>query len=324
MNILKNKRILITGGAGFVGSFVAEQLLDEDPKEIIIIDNLIRGSRENIKRVLESGKVTFLQGDIRDRALLNKASQGIDYCFHLAALRITHCATEPREALEVMYDGTFNVLETCAQQKIKKVIFASSASVYGEAESFPTKENHHPYNNFTLYGAAKMANELMLRSFQQMYALNYNSLRCFNIYGPRMDTYGKYTEVLIRWYRLIKEGKEPLIFGDGTQTMDFIYVEDVARANVLALKADIENEVFNIASGRETSLEELCLLLLEVMGSDLKPKKIALPQDRKKVEVQRRMADVSKARAQINFETQVDLREGLKKLVHWLDSLEKQ
>ena len=168
-----------------------------------------------------------------------------------------------------------------------------------------------------------MANELMLRSFQEMYGLRYNALRCFNIYGPRMDAYGKYTEVLVRWYRLIKEGKPPLIYGDGTQTMDFIYVEDVARANILALKSNIHNEVFNIASGRETSLEELCLLLLEAMGSELKPQKVALPQDRKKVEVQRRMADVSKAKTQINFETQVGLREGLKKLVQWLDSLEK-
>ncbi|MFH1360509.1 MAG: NAD-dependent epimerase/dehydratase family protein [Candidatus Omnitrophota bacterium] len=319
MNNLQNTKILITGGTGFVGSFITEQLLDEHPKEIVILDNLIRGSKKNIEPALSSGKVTFVEGDIRDRALLLRLLEGVDYCFHLAALRITHCAQEPREALEVMYDGTFNVLEASVARKIKKIIFASTASVYGQAELFPTTEKHHPYNNFTLYGAAKMANELMLRTFQQMYGLTYQALRYFNIYGPRMDIHGRYTEVLIRWYRLIKEGQAPLIYGDGTQTMDFIYVEDIARASLLALKADTINEVYNIASGQETSLLELCQSLLDVMSSTLKPKKVPLPEGRQKVEVQRRMADVGKAKEEIGFEAQVNLKEGLTRLVHWLD-----
>lgn len=324
MNDLKHSKILVTGGAGFVGSYILDQLLDKNVGEVIVIDNFIRGSKRNIEQALASKKIKLIEGDIRDRQLLDKYFQGIDYCFHLAALRITHCATEPREALEVMYDGTFNVLEACVKYKIKKLILASTASVYGQASIFPTTEEHHPYNNFTLYGAAKMANELMCRSFAHMYGLKYNALRYFNIYGPRMDTHGKYTEVFIRWYHLIKEGKEPLIFGDGKQTMEFIYIEDIARASILALETDVINEVFNVASGTETSLEELCCALLEVMKSNLKPKYVPLPDDRKKVEVMRRLADVSKAQKLIGFKAKTNLKQGLEKLVQWLDSLEKK
>jgi len=318
---LKDSKIVITGGAGFVGSYIIEQLLDEGVEEIAVLDNLFRGSKENIQASLDTGRVKLIEGDIRDRNAVNDVFANQDYCFHLAALRITHCAAEPREALEIMYDGTFNVLEACIEQKIKKLIFASSASVYGQAEEFPTKEIHHPYSNQTLYGAAKMANELMCRSFQHMHGLNWNALRYFNIYGPRMDTYGKYTEVLIRWYYLIKEGKQPLIFGEGNQTMDFIYIEEIARATLLALKSSTQNEVFNVATGTETSLKELCYLILEIMGSDLKPKFVPLPDERKSVEVMRRLADVSKASELISFESNVELKDGLKKLVHWLDSL---
>lgn len=320
---LKNSRILVTGGAGFVGSFVVEQLLKEGVEEVVVIDNFFRGSRENLQACLKDKRVAVVEGDIRDRALLETRLQGMDYCFHLAALRITHCATEPRQAMEIMYDGTFNVLEGCVKHKIKKVLFASSASIYGQADIFPTPESHHPYNNQTLYGAAKLANELMLRSFYHMYGLSYNAVRYFNVYGPRMDTFGKYTEVFIRWYHAIKEGKEPLIFGEGNQTMDFIYIEEVARASILALKADIGQEVFNIASGVETSLKELCQLLLKTMRSHLNPKHVPIPEDRKKVEVIRRLADVRKAREKIGFESKISLEEGLVQLVQWLDRQER-
>ncbi|MDO8581061.1 MAG: NAD-dependent epimerase/dehydratase family protein [Candidatus Omnitrophota bacterium] len=320
---MKNSRILLTGGAGFVGSYIIDQLLQEPVKEIVVIDNFVRGSRKNLERALQDKRVHLTEGDIRDREGLDHLFEGIDYCFHLAALRITHSAAEPRHALEVMYDGTFNVLESSVKHKIKKVMFASSASIYGQAEEFPTNEKHHPYNNRTFYGAAKTANELMLRSFNHMYGLTYNAVRYFNIYGPRMDTHGKYTEVFIRWYHLIKEGKPPLIFGDGKQTMDFIYIEDVARASILALKAEVQNEAFNIASGVETSLEQLCFLLLDAMGSNLKPQYVPVPEDRKKVEVIRRLADVSKAKKFIGFEANIELKEGLMKLLHWLDEQEK-
>ena len=180
--------------------------------------------------------------------------RGMDVVFHQAAIRITQCAEEPRLALEVLVDGTFNVIEAAARRGVRKVVAASSASVYGLAEQFPTAENHHPYANDTLYGAAKVFNEGLLRSFHAMSGLDYVALRYFNVYGPRMDIHGVYTEVLVRWMERIAAGKPPLIFGDGSQTMDFVYVEDIARANVLAADADVDDEVFNVASGVETSL----------------------------------------------------------------------
>lgn len=322
MTQIAGTKILVTGGAGFVGSYVTEMLLKEGAS-VVVIDNFLRGCRENLAGVGNSPRLELVEGDIRDRELLDGLISGADYCFHLAALRITQCAAEPRQALEVMYDGTFNVLEGCVKHGVKRLVFSSSASVYGQADEFPTMENHHPYNNATLYGAAKMANELMCRSFLHMYGLSFNALRYFNIYGPRMDTFGKYTEVLVRWYHLIREGRRPLIFGDGSQTMDFIYIEDIARATLCALKTDTVNEVFNIAEGKETSLKELCVLMLKVMGSPLEPEYVPIPHDRKKVEVLRRRADVSRARQMLGFEAAVSLEEGLRRLVAWLNTQTK-
>jgi UDP-glucose 4-epimerase len=317
---LNGSRILITGGAGFVGSHIADQLIaDENVGEIILLDNMLRGTMRNIEPALATGKVTLIEGDIRDRALVNDLMAKTDYCFHMAALRITRCAENPREAFEVMFEGAMNVFEACVAQKIIKLVAASSASVYGNADLFPTKEDHHPYNNLTFYGAAKTANELMLRSFSSMYGLDYCAMRYFNIFGPRMDTEGKYTEVLIRWYYLIKQGKQPLIFGDGDQTMDFISVEDIARANILALKSEATDEVFNVASQKETSLKELCYALLAVMNSDLQPKFVPLPEERENVEVARRLADTTKAQHLLDFVPRYDLDTGLKRLVDWLE-----
>ena len=320
MNDLNGSRILITGGAGFVGSHIADQLIAHDGvREVILFDNLLRGSRRNVEDALRSGRARLVEGDIRNRALLDEHLAGVDYVFHMAALRITRCAENPREALEVMYDGAFNVVEACVRHKVKKLVAASSASVYGTADLFPTREDHHPYNNRTLYGAAKMANELMYRAFNDMYGLPYVAMRYFNVYGPRMDTEGKYTEVLIRWYGLVKEGRPPLIFGEGDQTMDFVDVDDVARANILAMKAPVSDEVFNVASQRETSLRQLCDAFLRTMGSKLVPTHVPLPAERKAVEVRRRLAETRKARELLNFETRIDLEAGLCRLVRWLD-----
>jgi UDP-glucose 4-epimerase len=311
---MQNKRVLITGGAGLVGSHIADLLSQEGVAEIIVLDNFTRGRRENLASAQQQGHLVIVEGDIRDRNLLADIMQGVDYVFHQAAIRITQCAEEPRLALEVLADGTFNVLETAVNAKVKKVVAASSASVYGMAEEFPTTESHHPYNNRTLYGAAKVFNEGLLRSFYEMYGLDYVALRYFNVYGPRMDIYGVYTEVLIRWMERIVAGKAPLIFGDGKQTMDFVYIEDIARANILAAKADVTDEVFNVASGTETSLNQLALSLAKVMGSDLDPE---YGPERKVNPVQRRLADVSQAKQLLGFEAQISLEEGLGRLVNW-------
>ncbi|MEA5573576.1 NAD-dependent epimerase/dehydratase family protein [Calothrix sp. UHCC 0171] len=318
---MQNKRVLITGGAGLVGSHIADLLVKEEVAEIIVLDNFTRGRRENLAWAEANGSLVTVEGDIRDRQLLADIMQGVDVVFHQAAIRITQCAEEPRLALEVLADGTFNVLEAAVNAKVKKVVAASSASIYGMAEDFPTTESHHPYNNRTFYGAAKAFNEGILRSFYDMYGLNYVALRYFNVYGPRMDIYGVYTEVLIRWMERIIAGKAPLIFGDGKQTMDFVYIEDIARANILAAKADVTDEVFNVASGTETSLHELALSLAKVMKSDLKPE---YGPERKVNPVQRRIADISKAKELINFEATVSLEEGLERLVSWWNSQKQE
>ncbi len=309
---------VVTGGAGLIGSTITDQLLSAASpfraERVIVLDNLVRGRRENLASALDTGRVELVEGDIRDIPLVNDLLARADVVFHQAAIRITQCAEEPRLALEVLVDGTFNVLEAAARAGVRKVVAASSASVYGMAEEFPTDESHHPYNNRTFYGAAKCFNEGMLRSFHEMYGLDYVALRYFNVYGPRMDIHGVYTEVLIRWIERIANGQPPLVFGSGEQTMDFVYVDDVARANLLAAASDVTDEVFNIATGVETSLLELAEALLEVMGANLRPER---REERKVNRVARRLADISKARRLLGFEPQVSLSEGLRRLVEW-------
>ena len=317
MSGLEAKRVLITGGAGLIGSHIADLLVGQGNPEIVILDNFTRGRRENIASAMAKGRLRVIEGDIRDRDLLREVMQGVGLLFHQAAIRITHCAEDPRLALEVLADGTFNVLEAAVQAKVKRVVAASSASIYGLAEVFPTTEKHHPYNNRTLYGAAKVFNEGILRSFHDMYGLDYVALRYFNVYGPRMDVYGAYTEVLIRWMDRIAAGQPPIILGDGIQTMDFVYVEDIARANILAAKSKVTDQVFNVASGTETSLNELASALLRVMGSSLKPE---YGPARKVNAVPRRLAETQNARSKIGFEAQVSLEEGLRRLVKWWQS----
>jgi UDP-glucose 4-epimerase len=311
---LEGKRALVTGGAGFIGSHIIDLLVEEGCSEIVAIDNMERGRPENLAGAMARGQVRLVEADIRDRGLMDELVNNSNLVFHQAALRITQCAEDPRQAIEVMVDATFDLLEMCVKHKVEKVVAASSASVYGMAEQFPTTESHHPYNNRTLYGAAKTFNEGLLRSFHEMFGLNYAALRFFNVYGPRMDIHGVYTEVLIRWMERIAAGQPPIIFGDGRQTMDFVYIEDVARANVLAAKADATDEVFNVASGTETSLRQLAEMLSQVMGGGSPPEH----QPARKVNpVQRRLADVDKAHRLIDFEAKVPLDEGLERLVAW-------
>lgn len=308
-------KILITGGCGLVGSTTIDLLLrDHHPAQIVILDNMVRGTLANVADALNDPRVTLVRGDIRDPATVNGVTEGMDAVIHMATLRITACAEDPREAMEVMCDGSFNVVEAARLAGVKKVVTASSASIYGLADIFPTCEDHHPYNNQTWYGASKIMLEGLLRSYYSMYKLPYVALRYFNVYGPRMDLHGKYTEVLIRWMDRIKSGQPPLILGDGHQTMDFVYIDDVARSNVLALASDVTDEVFNIASGSETSLRELADALLKVMGSNLQPE---YGPERSVNPVSRRLAAVSKAEQLLGFKAEVGLEEGLSRLEQW-------
>ena len=312
---LRGERVLITGGAGAVGSNLADQVVRAGASEIVVLDNLVRGRRENLAWAVAHGNVDVVEGDIRDRARVAALMQGIDVVFHMAALRITQCAVEPRAALEVMVDGSFNVLEAAAEAGVRKVVAASSASAYGLAVDFPTTEAHHPYANDTLYGAAKVFLEGLLRSMHAMNGLDYVALRYFNVYGQRMDIHGVYTEVLVRWMERIEAGTPPLILGTGSQTMDFVNIEDVARATLLAAEADVTDEVFNVASGTETSLLDLAHMLLKVM--DREDLEIEFGPERGVNKVPRRLADTTLARERLGFESEIGLEEGLRRLVEW-------
>lgn len=314
---LAGTRALVTGGAGTVGSNLVDALVRRGATEVIVLDNLVRGRVANLDWAREHGTVRVVEGDIRDARVLAEAMTGVEVVFHQAAIRITQCAEQPRLALQVLVDGTFDVLEAAVRAGVRKVVAASSASVYGQAVRFPTREDHHPYDNDTFYGAAKAFNEGMLRSFHAMHGLEYVALRYFNVYGPRMDVHGLYTEVLIRWMERIASGQPPLILGDGNQTMDFVDVRDVARANVLAAEAAVTDRTYNVATGTETSLRELATTLLRVMGSDQEPE---FGPPRAVNGVQRRLADTSAARHDLGFTAEIGLTDGLRDLVAWWQS----
>jgi UDP-glucose 4-epimerase len=321
MSTLQGANVLVTGGAGTIGSTLVDQLLDAGAAHVDVLDNLVRGRRANLDDALADGRVTLVEGDIRDRDLVHDLTRGKELVFHQAAIRITQCAEEPRLALEVLVDGTFNVVEAAAEHRVSKLVVASSASVYGLAEEFPTTERHHHHDNDTIYGAAKTFNEGLARSFRAMSGLDYVTLRYFNVYGPRMDVHGLYTEVLVRWMERIADGRPPLIFGDGLQTMDFVCTPDIARANVLAAGSDVVEGVYNIASGTETSLLELAQALLRVMGSDLP---VEHGPERAVNGVVRRLADTTAARDDLGFEAKIGLEDGLRLLVDWWRPLRQE
>jgi UDP-glucose 4-epimerase len=315
-------KVVVTGGAGLIGSHVVDLLLDEHDAgtvgDIVVLDDFSRGRMANLAAATGRGTLTIVDGDIRDRDVVMSTIDGADLVFHLAAIRITRCAEEPRVAMDVLGQGTFNVVEAAAAADVRKVVASSSASVYGLAETFPTDESHHPYGNRTLYGALKSFNEGLLRSFNDMVGLPYVALRYFNVYGPRMDVHGKYTEVLIRWMERLAAGDRPIIFGDGKQTMDFVHVADIARANLLAAHSAVTDDVVNIASGQETSLDELARALGAAMGVDVEPE---YGPERSVNPVPRRLADTSKARDLLGFEAAIDLESGLRDLVAWWRSV---
>ncbi|WP_202925569.1 NAD-dependent epimerase/dehydratase family protein [Edaphobacter sp. 12200R-103] len=320
MNPIEGKTIFMTGGAGFIGSTTIDQLLEQGASEVRVLDNFIRGNVRNLENALLTGRVKLVEGDIRDAELVDSLTEGSDYVFHMAALRITRCAEAPREAVQVLIDGMSNVLESAVRHKIKKIVAASSASVYGDPSYLPMDENH-PFNNRTLYGAGKIANEQMLRSYYEMFRLPYVAFRYFNIYGPRMDLDGVYTEVLVRWMDAIEAGQPPKIFGDGKQSMDFVYVEDVARANIAGLLSDATDEAFNVGTGVETSLNQLCHLLLKVSESNLKPE---FHEARKVNNVRARRATTDKAERMLGFKAGIDLETGLKLLLEWRNQIKSE
>ena len=253
--ILNDSRVLVIGGAGFVGSHLVDQLTQEPVQGIVVLDNFVRGTRANLRQAVQDDRVCVVEGSMTDLELLRDLMQGTDYVFHLAALWLYECVHRPRSALEVNVVGTYNVVETAQQAGVKKVVYSSSASVYGDAVSIPMTEEH-PFNNRTMYGATKIAGEQFFRAFYEQHGLDYVGLRYMNIYGPRMDYKGTYVSVIMKVLDRIDQGLPPLIFGDGSQSYDFIHVHDVARANILALKSNATDEFFNIGMGAKTSINE--------------------------------------------------------------------
>jgi UDP-glucose 4-epimerase len=314
---LAGSTVLVTGGAGLVGSHIVDQLLAAGAGEVRVLDNLVRGRREHLAQAEAQGgrRLRFTEADIRDPAAVDRAVDGCDYVLHQAALRITLCAERPRECLDVLVGGTANVLDSAIKHGVRKVVYASSASVYGAAESFPTPEAHHPYGNRTLYGAAKLMNEGLARSYREMHGLASVGLRYFNVYGPRMDVTGAYTEVFVRWLEAAERCQPPIIHGDGSATMDCVYVKDVARANLLALVSDRQDDVYNVASGVETSLLALWHVIRGAAGRG--PLAPTFQPPRKVNPVPRRLADTELAWRELGFRSEVPLEEGVRRLAAW-------
>lgn len=309
---IKNSKILVIGGAGLIGSHLVDLLTKESVKEITVFENFMRGSRENLQNALKDKQVKVFEGNMQNREDLKKALAGKDYVFLLAASWLLECLERPRDAVNNNIMGTFNVLEACREAKIKRIVFSSSASVYGNALEIPMTEDH-PFNNRTLYGATKIAGEQLFRSFYEMYKLNYVGVRYMNVYGPRQDYKGAYIAVIMKILDRLDQGQSPVIYGDGLQSYDFIYVEDAARANICALKSEVVDEFFNVGMGTKTTIKEITDLLLELTGSKLEPK--YEPQGQ--TFVTHRIGSTKNAKEKLGFEAKTPLREGLKRLIEW-------
>jgi UDP-glucose 4-epimerase len=310
---ITGKRILVTGGAGLVGSHIVDELVRQGAGEVVVYDSLVRGKPDHLAWAIANGNVRLVQGDIRDRAALGEAFRGVDLAFHQAAMWLRQCQERPREGIEANVLGTFNVLEACVEAGVQKIVAASSSSVYGDGLYLPTDEVH-PFNNDLFYGMTKVAGEQLLRCFYKAHGLKYVAFRYLNVYGPRQPYQAAYMDVIMHFLNRIDAGEPPRIEGDGTQTVDLVYVADVARANVVAMQSDVENDVFNVASGKETSLNELADVLLELSGrADLRPTHV--PRDGRLVT--RRWGSPDKAKELLGFETTTSVREGMQHVIDW-------
>lgn len=318
MNSLENSRILVIGGAGFIGSHVVKELLAENVAEVIIFDNFCRGKMENIAQSLKDPRCSIYPhgGDIRDVDILDDAMKGIDYVVHLAALWLLHCKDFPRSAFKANIEGTFNVLEACVKHKVKKLVYSSSASVYGDAVEVPMNEDH-PFNNRNFYGATKICGEAMCRAIHDRYGLDYVGLRYMNVFGPGQDQKAVYTGVTVIMLNNIARGISPVINGDGTQAYDFIYVTDVGRANVQALKSEATDEFYNVGTGVQKSIKELCDLILDIKKSDLVVEYRPYPEGDARALVKNRIGSTEKAERELDFKYEIGLQEGLEKLIRW-------
>jgi len=311
---IRGKRILVVGGAGFIGSHVLEELLKEDVKEVIVYDNFCRGTAENIEEALKDPRCRLFEigGDVLQTDILSSAMKGADAVVHLAALWLLQCYEYPRAAFDVNIRGTFNVLEACVANNVKRLVYSSSASVYGDAVEEPMTEEH-PYNNWTFYGATKIAGEHMFKAFHKRYGLEGVGLRYMNVYGPRQDYRGAYIAVMMKILDNIDKGIPPVVYGDGSQSYDFIFVSDTARANVCALKSDKPFGFYNVGRGIKNSIRELAELILEIAGSDLPLRYEPAGQ----TFVTNRVGAPEAAERDLGFRWRVDLREGLTRLVEW-------
>lgn len=312
MHNLEGARILVIGGAGFLGSHIVDQLTETGAGQIVILDNFVRGTRANLADAVRDPRVHLVEGSVTDLPTLRGLMEDTDYVVHLAALWLYECVHQPRSALDVNVVGTFNVVEAAADAGVKKVVYSSSASVYGDAVFTPMTEEH-PFNNRTMYGATKIAGEQFFRAFNEQRGLDYAGLRYMNIYGPRMDYKGTYVSVIMKVLDRIDAGEPPIIFGDGSQAYDFVHVSDVARANILALQADASDEFFNIGMGVKTTIRELVDRLLEITGSDLEPE--YRPQEQ--MFVTHRVGSTDKAERLLGFRATIPLDEGLRSVVAW-------
>jgi UDP-glucose 4-epimerase len=309
---LEGGRALVIGGAGFVGSRVVDLLCEERLDEIVVLDNFVRGTRDNLAEAIRDPRVRVVEGDLTDRMLLKRLMEGTDYVVHLAALWLFECVHRPRDAVDVNVVGTYNVVEAAQEAGVARVVYSSSASVYGDAAFTPMTEEH-PFNNRTFYGATKIAGEQFFRAFNEQHGLPYVGLRYMNVYGPRMDYRGTYVSVIMKVLDRIEAGEAPVIYGDGSQAYDFIHVADVARANVLALKSDVTDEFFNIGMGVKTTINELVTSLLRLTDSPLQPE--YRPEET--MFVTHRVGSTQKARQMLGFEAGIGLEEGLASVIDW-------